>query len=73
MSVVKLGDYKIAKKFREDSESFLKVLDLSARGLSPFKHYKPIASVLRELKDQEAILKAHLTTAHKILAKEKNE
>lgn len=71
--VTKLKDWKIAKRYKADSEHFLKVLDLSARGLAPFKTYIPIKRILAEIHDQTALLKAHLTTAEKILSKEKND
>lgn len=73
MNLVKLKDYKIAKRYKSDSEHFLKVLDLSSRGLEPFKTYVPIKRILAEIHDQTALLKAHLNTAEKILSKEKND
>jgi hypothetical protein len=69
MKLVKLKDYKLAKAFTEDSKSFLRVLDLSIRGLTPYQHYKPIASALNSLSDNKKILEAHLGTANKILSR----
>jgi hypothetical protein len=73
MNVTKLKDYRVAKKFVADSESFMRVIDLSIRALTPFKTYKPINRVLVELEDQKAILGAHLNTAQKILEKKNAE
>jgi hypothetical protein len=69
MKLVKLKDYKLAKAFTEDSKSFLRVLELSLRGLAPFSHYKPVASVIHSLLNNKEILEAHLTTAKKILSR----
>jgi hypothetical protein len=67
--ITNLKSYRLAKEYKKDSTDFLKVIELSQRGLKPFLQYTPIAKILSELKNQEAILKAHLNTAEKILAK----
>lgn len=70
MNLIKLKDYKVAKTFKADSEEILKVITLSTKALTFYKHYKPVAALIRELKNQEVILNAHLNTANKILSKD---
>lgn len=67
--VTNLNNFRLAKKYKKDSVDFLKVIDLSIRGLTPFKVYIPVKKILLELHDQKAILMAHLSTAEKILDK----
>lgn len=67
MSVTKLSDYKIAKQFEKDYKHISKVLDLTIRGLSNFKQYKPVVAVLHELNNQKSILELHLKTAKRIM------
>ena len=73
MPVVKLKDWKLARTFSADSIVILHILDLASRGLSPFKHYKPVASLIQEIKNTEVILLAHKNTADKILAAGKED
>lgn len=68
--IVKLKDYKIAKKFEEDFASIDKVIDLSIRGLVNFKQYKPVVAILHEMNNQRTILQAHNKVAKKILDKD---
>lgn len=70
MSVTKLADYRTAKKFEEDYKTIALVMDLTIKGLSNFKHYKPVIAVLHELNNQKSILDLHLKTAKKIMNKE---
>jgi hypothetical protein len=67
MSVVKLHDFKVAKKFKEDSKEIMKVIDLSLRALTLYKYYTPVKKIINELTDQKSILQAHLNTAEKVL------
>lgn len=65
--LIPLKDYKIAKKFKEDSKEIMKVIDLSLKALSHFKYYTPVKKIINELTDQKSILQAHLNTAEKVL------
>ena len=67
--LINLRSWKLAKTFTEDSKSILKVLDLTERSLTLFKHYKPIKAILLEISNQKVILESHLLTAKKILDK----
>lgn len=67
--ITNLRSYRLAKKLKKDSESFLRVIDLSIRGLKPFVVYVPIKKILHELEEQKGILQSHLNTAEKILSK----
>lgn len=71
MDVINLKSYKVAKEYAKDSEEFLKVIDLSIRALSFYNKYKPVSSILYSLKDNKAILEAHLNTAKKIIKSSK--
>lgn len=73
MSVVKIKDYRIAKKYSQDSIEILKVLDLTTRALSLYKYYTPVKKILASIVDEKAILMAHLNTAEKLLKKDKDE
>ena len=69
MAVIEMRSYKIAKKFTEDSTSFMRIIELATQGLSQYNHYKPIANILHELATNKQVLEAHLESAKKILAK----
>lgn len=71
--LVKLKDYKIAKKYKTDSTEILKVIDLATRALIHFKYYTPVKKILSEMNDQKAILLAHLATADKLLNQGRND
>lgn len=71
--LVKLKDYKIARKYKQDSVEILKVLDLTTRALSLYKYYTPVKKILANIVDERAILMAHLNTAEKLLKKDKDE
>lgn len=71
--IVNLKNYKVAKKYAEDAVNILKVVDLAMRGLQLYRHYKPVAAMLSDLKDNKVMLEAHLQTANKILAQGKSQ
>jgi hypothetical protein len=61
--------YKLAKEYQEDCKTILKIVNLSITGLDRYKRYKPVAEILTELRNNKAILEAHLHTAKKVLKK----
>ena len=65
--LIPLKDYKIAKKFKEDSVEIMKVIDLSLKALTFYKYYTPVKKIINELTNQKSILQAHLNTAEKVL------
>lgn len=71
--VIKLKDYRVAKAFSEDSIVILKIIDLAIRSLSIYSHYKPIQSLLQELKNCKVIIEAHRNTSNKILASSRDD
>ena len=73
MTLVKLNDYKIAKKFKADSIEIMKVINLTNKALAHFKYYTPVKKILLEIENQTAILNAHLSTADKLLKKGKED
>ena len=71
--LVNLKSYRLAKEFSKDAKDIMKVLDLTEKALAHFSHYKPVKSVLSELRNQKGILSAHQAVAAKILNKEEVE
>lgn len=62
-----LAKYKLAKRICEDLPKILRVIDLSIKGLSFYKHYVPAAAIINYLKEQEHTIKFQLEKYKKIL------
>lgn len=59
--------YKKAKIIVEDLEKILKIIDLSMKGLKPFRKYTSLSETLLCLEDSKSILEIHLEHHRKIL------
>lgn len=73
MGVTSLKEYKISKNLVKDCKNIFKVIDLATRALTPYNKYKPVGTILTELKNNKSLLEAHLNTANKILKGDKIE
>lgn len=54
-----LNNYKHSKKILDDLKSIIKVVDLTAKALTHFKMYMPVARLLRELEKEKKILEVY--------------
>lgn len=72
MSVFNAKKYKLAKVICGDLELILKVVNLSLRGLEPYRPYTPVRRLIESLKEEKSILESHLEKQKKI-KKEKGE
>lgn len=59
MSIHNLKNYKESLILLPDVEDILKVLTLTEKALTHYKHYIPAAKVLFTVKDQKAILEGY--------------
>lgn len=70
MSVTNLGSFKDKKKFKryiEDLEKILKVIDLAQKGLIHFKHYRYVQEIVSVLETNKTLFDMHKKKYEKAL------
>jgi hypothetical protein len=71
--LVNLDNYRIARKFLSDVPNILKVVGLAIQALSKYTMYKPVASMIAELRKTQAYLEAHRFKAEEVVAKSRGD
>lgn len=69
--LIELKSYRLAKQYAADYLIIEKIISLTITGLETFKYYKPIANLIYELKNTQTIMRAHASTAEKLLQRGK--
>lgn len=67
MSNHDFNKYKKAKIIVSELETLLKIIDLSIKGITPFKKYNSISETLMCLNDNKTILDIHLNHYKKVI------
>jgi hypothetical protein len=68
MGTFNMKNFKLARVFAKDIEIIIKQLDDTTIKLAPYGKYRAVGRVLKEIKDNKAILQSHYTSCKQIVA-----
>lgn len=67
MAVSNLKNYKLARIFVKDLEVIIKQLETTVSHLAPYGKYKAVGRILKEIKDNKAVLQSHYASCKQIV------
>lgn len=70
-NVVNLKDYRQAKRFTDDLEQILKIVNLSIAGLSHYSKYSAVNVIISTLQTNRTLLEIHYNKYLRVLEKAK--